>query len=58
MIVDQMGSANNLALATGISASSIGKYLTGVADPSRKRLIKIAEVGQVKVSWLITGEGK
>lgn len=56
IVVKQVGNANKLAKATNISASSIGKYITGEADPSRKRLIRIAKAGKVNPTWLLTGE--
>lgn len=41
----------------GLSGAVILKYLDGRSDPSRARLIKIAEGAGVCVEWLATGQG-
>ena len=56
-VANEFGSARKLGIATNISGSSIGKYISGDADPSRKRLLKIAEVANVNIMRLLTGEG-
>ncbi len=36
----------------------IGKYLSGKSDPSRERLVKLAEAAGISIRWLATGEGE
>jgi phage repressor protein C with HTH and peptisase S24 domain len=50
-------SADRLARATGVSPSAFRKWLKGEAEPSRERLVALAEAAQVSVGWLATGEG-
>ena len=53
---DLAGSAAKLAQKSGISKPMIGDYLSGKSEPSRSRLIKIAEASKVSLTWLATGE--
>ena len=48
---------DRLAKATGVSPSAFRKWLKGVAEPSRDRLVALAEAAGVNVSWLAQGEG-
>jgi phage repressor protein C with HTH and peptisase S24 domain len=57
LIVQQWPSADRLAKATGVSPSAFRKWLKGVAEPSRDRLVALAEAAGVNVSWLAQGEG-
>src|SRR3984957_20245725 len=50
-------SADRLARAMGVSASAFRKWLKGEAEPSRDRLVALAEAAGVSVSWLGPGEG-
>ena len=50
-------SADRLARAMGVSPSAFRKWLTGVAEPSRERLVALAEAASVSVGWLARGEG-
>ncbi|WP_041972294.1 helix-turn-helix transcriptional regulator [Geobacter sp. OR-1] len=54
-LLSRAGSAEKLARLTGLSASIIGRYAEGKADPARKRLIAIAEASGSTVEWLATG---
>jgi len=45
------------ARETGISEGVLRKYLSNKSDPSRTRLITIAEAGGVSLEWLATGQG-
>ncbi len=54
-IVDQQESAEAFAERVGVSASALRKWLKGLAEPSRERLIALAETGGVSVEWLATG---
>jgi phage repressor protein C with HTH and peptisase S24 domain len=57
LIVRQWPSADRLAKATGVSPSAFRKWLKGVAEPGRDRLVALAEAAGVNVSWLAQGEG-
>jgi len=57
LIVQQWPSADRLAKATGVSSSAFRKWLKGIAEPSRDRLVALAEAAGVNVSWLAQGEG-
>jgi phage repressor protein C with HTH and peptisase S24 domain len=50
-------SADRLARATGVSPSAFRKWLKGEAEPSRERLVALAEAASVSVGWLARGEG-
>ena len=51
------GNATELSRKTGISRRAIGTYLSGCSDPTRERLIAIANASGVTVEWLATGLG-
>ena len=55
--MQQWPSADRLARATGVSPSAFRKWLKGVAEPGRDRLVALAEAAGVNVSWLAQGEG-
>jgi phage repressor protein C with HTH and peptisase S24 domain len=57
LVVQQWPSADRLAKATGVSPSAFRKWLKGVAEPSRDRLVALAEAAGVNVSWLAQGQG-
>jgi phage repressor protein C with HTH and peptisase S24 domain len=57
LIVQHWPSADRLAKATGVSPSAFRKWLKGVAEPSRDRLVALAEAAGVDLSWLAQGEG-
>ncbi|MEJ0020933.1 MAG: S24 family peptidase [Acetobacteraceae bacterium] len=50
-------SADRLARATGVSPSAFRKWLRGDAEPSRERLVALAQAAGVNVGWLANGEG-
>jgi phage repressor protein C with HTH and peptisase S24 domain len=50
-------SADRLARATGVSPSAFRKWLKGEAEPSRERLVALAEAAAVGIGWLAMGEG-
>lgn len=41
----------------GVSPSAFRKWLKGEAEPSRERLIALADAAQVPIGWLAKGEG-
>jgi phage repressor protein C with HTH and peptisase S24 domain len=53
-----VGGAKRLSERTGLSRAVIGKYLGGKSEPSRDRLVKLAEAGGISIRWLATGEGE
>jgi phage repressor protein C with HTH and peptisase S24 domain len=57
LVMQQWPSADRLAKATGVSTSAFRKWLRGVAEPSRDRLVALADAAGVNVSWLAQGEG-
>src|ERR1700722_15667808 len=57
LILEHCPSAGRRAKATGVSPSAFRKWLKGVAEPSRDRLVALAEAAGVNVSWLAQGKG-
>jgi phage repressor protein C with HTH and peptisase S24 domain len=51
-------SADRLARTTGVSPSAFRKWLRGEAEPSRERLVALAQAAGVSVGWLAGGEGQ
>ena len=41
----------------GVSPSAFRKWLKGEAEPSRERLVALANATGVSIAWLVTGEG-
>ncbi|HUN39356.1 MAG TPA: S24 family peptidase [Acetobacteraceae bacterium] len=56
-ILRQWPSADRLARAMGVSPSAFRKWLRGEAEPSRERLVALADAARVGVAWLAKGEG-
>jgi phage repressor protein C with HTH and peptisase S24 domain len=56
-ILGHWPSADRLARATGVSPSAFRKWLKGEAEPSRERLVALAEAAAVSIGWLAMGEG-
>jgi phage repressor protein C with HTH and peptisase S24 domain len=57
LILRQWPSADRLARAMGVSPSAFRKWLKGEAEPSRERLVALANAAHVGIGWLATGEG-
>lgn len=53
-----VGGPGKLSERSGLSRAVIGKYLRGKSEPSRDRLVKLADAGGISVRWLATGEGE
>ncbi|HCF58081.1 MAG TPA: hypothetical protein DFS52_08825 [Myxococcales bacterium] len=51
------GGAQALAERVGVSRRMIGEYMAGRSDPSRERLVKIADASGVSLEWLAAGRG-
>ena len=56
-IVRHWPSADRLARAVGVSPSAFRKWLKGEAEPSRERLVALADAAGVPIAWLAKGEG-
>ncbi len=50
-------SVRSFALACGLSDTVLRQYLSGKSEPTRLPLIAIAQTGNVRIEWLVTGEG-
>jgi len=50
-------SARSFAAKNNLSSTAIHKYLTGKSEPTRLALISIANIANVNLEWLVTGEG-
>jgi len=57
IILRQWPSIDRLARATQVSPSAFRKWLKGEAEPSRERLIALADAAQVSIAWLAVGDG-
>lgn len=56
-ILTHWPSADRLARVTGVSPSAFRKWLRGEAEPSRERLVALANASGVPVGWLANGDG-
>ena len=56
-IIKLAGSAEKLAHISGMSSRIIGQYLSGKSDPTRMKLIALANAVNVNIEWLATGKG-
>jgi phage repressor protein C with HTH and peptisase S24 domain len=56
-ILSHWPSADRLARTMGVSPSAFRKWLKGEAEPSRERLVALADAASVSVGWLARGEG-
>jgi phage repressor protein C with HTH and peptisase S24 domain len=56
-VVRQWPSADRLAKTAGVSPSAFRKWVKGIAEPGRDRLVALAEAAGVTVSWLAQGVG-
>jgi phage repressor protein C with HTH and peptisase S24 domain len=50
-------SSDSLAKAASVSPSALRKWLKGQAEPSRERLVALADATGVSIGWLAKGEG-
>jgi phage repressor protein C with HTH and peptisase S24 domain len=57
MILQHWPSADRLARAMAVSPSAFRKWLRGEAEPSRERLVALADAAKVGIAWLAKGEG-
>ena len=56
-LISRVGTVAELARKSHLSRRIIDNYKAGAADPSRARLIALADAAGVSVGWLATGEG-
>src|ERR1700691_4888550 len=57
LILQHWPSADRLARAMAVSPSAFRKWLRGEAEPSRERLVALADAAKVGIAWLAKGEG-
>lgn len=57
VLIDRCGGPTELSKRSGLSRRVIDKYRNGESDPSRQRLVALAEAAEVSISWLANGEG-
>lgn len=55
--ISNAGSIQKLGERARVAPRTISGYLVGKGDPSRQRLIALADAGEVSVEWLATGRG-
>ncbi len=55
MLVETVGSAEELARRVGVSGRMIGKYIAG-SEPGRDIVEKLVEASGVRMEWLVSGE--
>lgn len=58
MLVDMCGGIMELARRSALSHQVIRKYMRGISDPSRERLVALARAASVELDWLATGQGR
>ena len=56
-IIGLSDSADKLARSAGMSGRAVGQYLSGNSDPTRRKLIALANAARVHIKWLATGQG-
>lgn len=56
-VAELVGGQAELSRRTGISKVTIGSYISGNSEPSRERLIAMANAAEVSLVWLAIGEG-
>lgn len=55
--IKSYGNANALAKAAGLSEGVLRKWVQGKSEPTRDRLVTIADIAGVRIEWLATGRG-
>ena len=54
---DAAGGISALSRTSGVATRTIKGYIDGDNDPTRKKLIAMADAAKVSVEWLATGKG-
>lgn len=57
MLAERVGGFAALARKSGLSRRVLDKYRNGESDPSRLRLVALADAADVSLEWLATGVG-
>ncbi|MBL6985498.1 MAG: LexA family transcriptional regulator [Methylobacter sp.] len=57
LLISVAGSGSEFSRKCGVSDSTVRKWRNSESDPTRKRLLAIAEAFDVTLVWLLTGEG-
>jgi len=57
LLIDEFGSARAFARACGVSESAIRKWHGGTSEPTREKLVAMAEAANVSIEWLASGRG-
>jgi transcriptional regulator with XRE-family HTH domain len=55
--VEKSGGPSLVASRSGLARRTINAYLVGETDPSRERILALAEATDVRPEWLLTGQG-
>jgi transcriptional regulator with XRE-family HTH domain len=55
--VEKSGGPSLVANRSGLARRTINAYLVGETDPSRERILALAEATDVRPEWLLTGQG-
>ncbi|MGG6296287.1 helix-turn-helix domain-containing protein [Leptolyngbya sp. AN02str] len=56
LLIAQFGSARAFARECSVSESAIRKWKDGISEPTRDKLIAMADAAGVSVEWLATGQ--
>lgn len=56
-LADYVGGKRALAAGAKLSEAQLYRYLSGDGELSVRKIINLAQVGKVSVSWLLSGEG-
>lgn len=55
--VDKVGNATIMARKTGVTRQTISAYVSGDSDPTREKLVLLADAADIYTEWLATGRG-
>lgn len=56
-LIDISGNLNKLAKKSGLSSTTIKRYLLGTSDPSRMSLVALSKTTGIRMEWIATGKG-
>ena len=56
-VITKLGGITQASQKTGLSTSVLSQYANGKSEPSRTRLLSMAEAADVSLLWLATGKG-
>jgi len=55
-VITKLGGITQASKKTGLSTSVLSQYSNGKSEPSRRRLISLADAAGVGLAWLATGQ--